>query len=85
MPRPESYRTLLAAYDSLQAAGDAVSRIVAAGLLPGAMEIMDRLAIDAAEAAVDAGYPPGAAAILLVELEGEAIEVDARLRSPDRR
>jgi glycolate oxidase len=76
MPRPESYRTLLAGYDSLQAAGDAVSRIVAAGLLPGAMEIMDRLAIAAAEAAVDAGYPAGVAAILLVELEGEAIEVD---------
>lgn len=75
--RPEAYRTLLAAYDSLQAAGDAVSQIIAAGLLPGAMEIMDRLAIDAAEAAVDAGYPPGAAAILIVELEGDAIEVDA--------
>ncbi len=77
VPRPESYRTLLAGYGSLQAAGDAVSQIVASGLLPGAMEIMDRLAIDAAEAAVDAGYPPGAAAILLVELEGDAIEVDA--------
>jgi glycolate oxidase len=77
VPRPEAYRTLLAGYDSLQAAGDAVSQIVAAGLLPGAMEIMDRLAIAAAEAAVDAGYPPGVAAILLVELEGEAIEVDA--------
>jgi glycolate oxidase len=80
VPRPESYRTLLAAYDSLQAAGDAVSQIVASGLLPGAMEIMDRLAIDAAEAAVDAGYPPGAAAILIVELEGDAIEVDADYR-----
>ena len=75
VPRPEAYQTVLAAYDSLQAAGDAVSRIIAAGLLPGAMEIMDRLAIDAAEAAVDAGYPPGAAAILIVELEGDAIEV----------
>jgi glycolate oxidase len=74
--RPEVYRTLLAGYASLQAAGDAVSQIVAAGLLPGAMEIMDRLAITAAEAAVDAGYPKDAAAILLVELEGEAIEVD---------
>ena len=76
VPRPEAYRTLLAGYDSLQAAGDAVSQIVASGLLPGAMEIMDRLAIDAAEAAVDAGYPPGAAAILLVELEGDAVEVE---------
>ena len=77
MPRPESYQTVLAAYASLQAAGDAVSRIIAEGLLPGAMEIMDRLAIDAAEAAVDAGYPPGADAILIVELEGDAPEVDA--------
>ena len=62
IPRPEAYRTVLAAYDSLQAAGDAVSRIIAAGLLPGAMEIMDRLAIDAAEAAVarrlSAATPP---------------------------
>jgi glycolate oxidase len=74
--RPEAYQTVLAAYDQLQAAGDAVSRIIAAGLLPGAMEIMDRLAIDAAEAAVDAGYPPGAQAILIVELEGDAEEVD---------
>ncbi|HUE84542.1 MAG TPA: FAD-linked oxidase C-terminal domain-containing protein [Vicinamibacterales bacterium] len=84
VPRPESYQTLLAAYSSLQDAGDAVSRIIAEGLLPGAMEIMDRLAIDAAEAAVDAGYPPGAAAILIVELEGDAAEVDAefdRLRA----
>ena len=77
VPRPETYRTMLAAYASLQAAGDAVSQIIAAGLLPGAMEIMDRLAIAAAEAAVDAGYPPGAAAILLVELEGESLEVEA--------
>jgi glycolate oxidase len=77
MPRPEAYRTVLAAYASLQAAGNAVSDIVSSGLLPGAMEIMDRLAIDAAEAAVDAGYPPGAAAILIVELEGDAAEVEA--------
>jgi glycolate oxidase len=74
--RPESYRTVLAGYPSLQTAGDAVTQIVASGLLPGAMEIMDRLAIDAAEAAVDAGYPKSAAAILLVELEGDAPEVD---------
>jgi glycolate oxidase len=75
MPRPETYQTVLAAYATLQAAGDAVSRIIGDGLLPGAMEIMDRLAIDAAEAAVDAGYPAAAAAILIVELEGDALEV----------
>lgn len=75
LPRPESYQTVLAAYDSLQAAGDAVSQVVASGLLPGAMEIMDNLAIQAAEAAVQAGYPAGAAALLIVELDGEAEQV----------
>ncbi len=79
LPRPQAYRTVLASYTSLQAAGDAVTRIIAAGLLPGAMEIMDRLAMDAAEAAVHAGYPPGAAAVLLVELEGDAAQADAEL------
>ena len=79
LPRPEAYRTVLASYASLQGAGDAVTRIIAAGLLPGAMEIMDRLAMDAAEAAVHAGYPPGAAAVLLVELEGDAAQADAEL------
>ncbi len=79
LPRPEAYRTVLASYASLQAAGDAVTRIIAAGLLPGAMEIMDRLAMDAAEAAVHAGYPPEAAAVLLVELEGDAAQSGAEL------
>jgi len=77
LPRPETYRTVLASYSSLGAAGDAVANVVASGLLPGAMEIMDRLAIQAAEASVDAGYPRGAAAVLIVELEGEKIQVDA--------
>lgn len=51
LPRPEKYHTVLAAYDSLEKAGDAVAAVVASGLLPGAMEIMDQLAIEAAEAA----------------------------------
>jgi glycolate oxidase len=72
LPKPETYRTVLAAYRSLQAAGEAVAQIVAAGLLPGAMEIMDNLAIQAAEAAVSAGYPLDAEGLLIVELEGEA-------------
>ena len=75
LPRPEKFRTFLAAYDGLAKAGEAVSRVVASGLLPGAMEIMDRLAMDAAEAAVGAGYPAEAEAVLLVELEGPAEEV----------
>lgn len=77
VPKPESYRTVLASYASLQAAGDAVSQVVASGLLPGAIEIMDRLAIEAAEASVNAGYPRDAAALLIVELEGEKVQVDA--------
>ncbi len=84
VPRPQIYRTVLAAYASLQAAGDAVSRVIRSGLLPGAMEIMDSLAIEAAEAAVSPHYPAGAAALLIVELEGEdaqvAIEFDYLMR-----
>jgi glycolate oxidase len=76
LPKPERYRTVLASYNSLQAAGDAVTTVVASGLLPGAMEIMDRLAIEAAEASVNAGYPRDAAALLIVELEGETVQVE---------
>ena len=75
-PKPEVYRTILASFDSLEAAGNAVSKVVAEGLLPGAMEMMDELAIEAAEAAVKANYPPGAAALLIVEMDGEANQVD---------
>jgi glycolate oxidase len=79
MPRPAMFKTLLAAYRSVEAAGDAVASIVASGLLPGAIEIMDRLAIEAAEAAVQAGYPREAAAVLIVELDGEVGQVEAEL------
>ncbi|MCW3008678.1 MAG: FAD-binding protein [Solirubrobacterales bacterium] len=75
VPVPEAVRTSLAVYDSLQAAGDAVAQIVSAGLLPVAMEIMDALAIEAAEASVKPNYPSGAA-LLIVELEGEREVVD---------
>jgi glycolate oxidase len=84
LPRPGCYQTMMAAYDSLGAAGDAVSAVVASGLLPGAMEIMDALAIEAAEAAVHAGYPRDAAAILIVELEGEVEDVDAQFADLSR-
>ena len=72
----ETSRTALAVYPSLEAAGDAVALLVGAGLLPVAMEIMDALAIQAAEASVRPGYPKGAA-LLIVELEGEREVVDA--------
>jgi glycolate oxidase len=84
MPKPEKYHTVLAAYRTLEGAGDAVARIVASGLLPGAMEIMDRLAIQAAEAAVHPSYPEGAEAVLIVELEGESEEVAEEIKRLDK-
>jgi glycolate oxidase len=80
LPKPEKFRTVLAAYHSLQTAGDAVAAVVASGLLPGALEIMDRLAIQAAEAAVHANYPQDAAALLIVELDGESMQVEEEFR-----
>ena len=76
LPKPEAFKTVLAAYHSLEVAGETVAKIVGAGLLPGAIEIMDNLAIQAAEAAVGAGYPLDAAALLVVELDGEAASVE---------
>jgi glycolate oxidase len=70
LPRAEEFHTVLAGYRTLEAAGDAVAAVIAGGLLPGAMEIMDALALEAAVAAVHADYPPGSAAVLIVELEG---------------
>ena len=83
MPVAETTHTLLAGYHSLRAAGDAVARVVRSGLLPVAMEIMDALAIEAAEASVKPNYPKGVPALLIVELEGEreVVAADAeRLR-----
>jgi glycolate oxidase len=74
--QPEAVVTQLAAFTSVDAAGDAVSRIVAAGILPSAMEIMDRFTIRAAEEAYRPGYPDGADSVLLVELDGVAAQVD---------
>jgi len=76
--RPEAVRTVLAAFDSTDAAGATVSGIVSAGILASAMEIMDRLTIEAAEAAVHPGYP-AAGALLLVELDGPALQVEEDL------
>jgi glycolate oxidase len=73
---PQAVHTLLAGFDSTDTAGAAVSRIVAAGILPAAIEMMDRLTIEAAELAVAPGYPEGAGAVLLVELEGVTAQVE---------
>jgi glycolate oxidase len=76
LPIPEAYRTVLAAYPSMELAGNAVAVIIASGLLPGAMEIMDNLTVQAVEESVNAGYPVDAGAVLIVELEGESSAVE---------
>ncbi|MGI5213741.1 FAD-linked oxidase C-terminal domain-containing protein [Plantactinospora sp. CA-290183] len=81
---PESVRTLLAAFATTDAAGAATSAIIAAGVVPAAVEMMDALAIEAAEAAVHCGYPPGAGAVLIVELDGPAAEVEAQFGQVER-
>ena len=75
---PQTVRTLLAGFPDTDTAGAAVSAIIAAGVVPAAIEMMDALAIEAAEAAVACGYPDGAGAVLIVELDGPAAEVDTQ-------
>ena len=74
--RPERITTLLAAFPTVADAGAATSAVIAAGLTPAAAEIMDALTIAAAEQAVNCQYPAGAGAVLIVELDGPAIEVE---------
>jgi len=81
--RPECVRTLLAAFNGPTEAGAAVSGIIAAGMLPAAIEMMDNLAIQAAEAAVHANYP-NCGGLLLVELDGPVAEVDALMAHVDQ-
>jgi len=75
LPRPQVARVLLASFDSVEKAGRAVADIVAAGIIPGGLEMMDNLAIRAAEAFIHAGYPVDAQAILLCELDGVEADV----------
>ena len=72
---PQEVRTLLAAFRSMDDAGAATSAIIAAGVIPAAIEMMDALAIEAAEAAVHCNYPAGAGAVLVVELDGPSPDV----------
>jgi glycolate oxidase len=74
-PIPQAVTTLLAAFETMGHGGAAVSAIIGAGILPAAIEMMDALAIEAAEAAVACRYPDGAGAVLIVELDGPEAEV----------
>jgi glycolate oxidase subunit GlcD len=75
---PDSVRTMLADFPSVRGASEAVSAIIAAGIVPAALEMMDRACVAAVEASIyAAGYPTDAAAVLLVELDGQAEAVEA--------
>jgi glycolate oxidase len=78
VPAVETERTLVAFFDSTHNAGEAVSKIVAEGVVPGAIEMMDNLSIGASEDMAHAGWPKDAGAALLVELDGPEVEVAAR-------
>src|SRR5262249_37168856 len=74
---PQAVTTLLAAFETTGHGGAAVSAIIGAGILPAAIEMMDALSIEAAEAAVSCRYPEGAGAVLIVELDGPDADVRA--------
>jgi glycolate oxidase subunit GlcD len=75
---PESVRTMLADFSTVRSASEAVSAIIAAGIVPAALEMMDRACVAAVEASIyAAGYPTDAAAVLLVELDGQAEAVES--------
>ncbi|OGL07705.1 MAG: glycolate oxidase subunit GlcD [Candidatus Rokubacteria bacterium RIFCSPLOWO2_02_FULL_72_37] len=75
---PEAVKTVLASFTSIERASEAVSGIIAAGIIPAALEMLDELMIQAIEAGIGAGYPKGAAAVLLIELDGPTAEVDSQ-------
>lgn len=75
LPTPQQARVVLAAFDTVRDAGDAVAAIIAAGIIPAGLEMMDRLAISAADDFCQAGYPRDAAAMLLCEIDGTSEEV----------
>src|ERR1700748_1313626 len=76
LKKPETARAVLIGFASSEDAGTCVGHIIGAGIIPGGMEMMDRLAIDAAEQFVHAGYPLAVEALLIVELDGPQAEVD---------
>ncbi|MEE2658348.1 MAG: FAD-linked oxidase C-terminal domain-containing protein [Candidatus Latescibacterota bacterium] len=76
LPKPQTARVLLAVFASVEAASDAVARVIAAGVVPAGMEIMDRLSIEAVEDFLQCGYPRGAESILLIEVDGPDSEVE---------
>ena len=81
LPKPETARAVLLGFPSVPAGGNCVAAIIAAGIIPGGMEMMDKPAIHAAEAFVHAGYPLDVESLLIVELDGPAAEVDELIQA----
>ena len=79
LPHPHDSKVLLAAFDTVQNAGDAVNGIISNGVIPAALEMLDQLTIQATEMYCSPGYPPNAAAILICELDGFDEELDAEM------
>ncbi|MGI9145546.1 MAG: FAD-binding oxidoreductase [Chloroflexota bacterium] len=84
LPLPEAVRTTLALFASVEAASEAVSELIGGGIVPAALEMMDRLALSAIEAAFHAGYPSEAGAVLLVEVDGLLEQVEAQAAVVDQ-
>ena len=80
LPTPPCAKLVMAAFATVESAGDAVGKVIAAGIIPAGLELMDRPAIAAAEAFANCGYPTDAAALLLCELDGVEQEVDAQVQ-----
>ncbi len=79
LPLPESVQVIMAAYDDIEKAGNTVATIIASGIIPAGLEMMDKVTINAAENFVHAGYPIDSAAILLCELDGTTEQVKDEL------
>ena len=78
MREPEGHRTILATFANVENATEAVSKIIASGMIPGAIEMMDRLILKAVEAAFHVGFSPDAGAVLIVELDGLEVGLSER-------
>ncbi|MEE9254971.1 MAG: FAD-linked oxidase C-terminal domain-containing protein, partial [Pseudomonadales bacterium] len=79
LPQPVCAKVVMAAFDAVEAAGDAVGAVIATGIVPAGLEMMDGLAIRAAEDFVHAGYPTDAQAMLLCEVDGTQSEVERQV------
>ncbi|HEY5776145.1 MAG TPA: FAD-linked oxidase C-terminal domain-containing protein [Xanthomonadales bacterium] len=84
LPRPAVARVLMAAFDDIEKAGNAVAGVIAAGIIPGGFEMMDKAAIRAAEDFVHTGYPTDAEAILLCELDGTEEDVVSQVEKVEK-